>query len=111
MTTNAFNLDDYHTKYNDSYCSYEQCSNDASKYPEFTLISEENSKKCYQKELCNKNKNTTLLSNMQSKLLFTDSNIRQEDARNEFDYSVLSTGNLTIGIIVVISMIYYNYYE
>jgi hypothetical protein len=101
MTTTAFN--------NDSYCNYEQCSNDASKYPNFKLINQENSKECYQKELCNKNKNTTLLSELQSRHLFTNSNIRHEDARNQFDYSVLSTGNLTIGIIVVASMIYYNF--
>jgi hypothetical protein len=110
MSTSAFNSNDYFLKYNDSYCSYEQCSNDANKYPNIKLISQHNSEECYKKEMCNNKQNTTLLNEMKSKQLFTNSNIRQKDIRNEFDYSILNTVNLTIGVIMIISMIYYNIY-
>lgn len=72
--------------------------------PQCTLngLSETNIQNCYSKELCNNKKNAELLSNMQT--LHSGADGRFSDSSNIYKSTMLDTFNLSVGIVIMISM-------
>ena len=85
--------------YDESACnSYTRCYNDN--------ITNGNNILCYQNEVCeNKKKSNHLLEIQKS---HSGSDVRYTDIRDKFHYSLLTTVNLGMGIIAILSMIHGN---
>ena len=100
----AFNSKDFFWKsanYRDEYCQLPQCNLD--------MITQENIKTCFQKEVCNNKTISQTLQQIETTHLGSDG--RYADTQNQFRYSILNTGNLAVGIITIIyvtNLIYFN---
>lgn len=84
-----------------SSCGLPQCS--------LSQLSETNIQDCYSKELCNNKTNSELLFNMQT--LHSGADGRYFDTSNIYKSTMLDTFNLSVGIIIMISMTSMIYYQ
>jgi hypothetical protein len=75
-------------------CELQQCT--------LSELSETNIQDCYSKELCNNKTNAELLSNMQT--LHSGADGRFSDTSNIYKYTMLDTFNLSVGIVIMISI-------
>ena len=103
----AYSSNDFYWKsseYNDTLSNFPDCSTDIIKYPNTTLINSDNSSDCYKKEVYNNKTKSAYLQEMQTSHSSSDG--RYKDTQNKFHYSILNTGNLGIGIVSILYVLY-----
>ena len=97
------------TEYDETQCKFSDCSRDVIKYPDTTLITQENSENCYKKEVCNNKWNSEILQNLQTSHTETDG--RYKDKSNIFHYNLLNAANLGVGVFAIIYASYRFYLD
>ena len=99
----AYNSNEFAWKtndYKDVSCQSKRCSKNIILNPNTILITDSNSKQCYEKELCiNKEQSIKLQKNQ---ITHSGSNGRYTDSERIFVYTLLNTMNLGIGLIGIL---------
>ena len=99
----AYNSNDFYWKtinYDDKFCQSQKCSTNTKINPGTILITENNSQKCYEKEVCINKHNSEILTKQQN--LHSGSDGRYNDSESLFVYTLLNTANLGIGLIAIL---------
>lgn len=99
----AYNSNDFYwktTNYTDKFCQNKKCSKNTFLNPNTILLTESNSKQCYEKELCINKEQSALLEKSQS--IHSSSDGRYNDSERVFVYTLLNTVNLGIGLMSIL---------